>query len=77
MSTVNSIRRYWPVAIRCLCCAGTHSLGSYVNDAPDYQGKRAQSWTDKLAAGKTYYIRANLDDSGRPLVVSSRRSRSY
>lgn len=53
---------------------GTHSLGSYVNDAPDYQGKRAQSWTDKLAAGKTYYIRANLDDSGRPLVVSQQQA---
>lgn len=53
---------------------GKHSLGSYVNDAPAYQGKSAQSWSDTLAAGKTYYIRANLDSSGRPLVVSQEQA---
>lgn len=48
---------------------GTHSLGSFVDDAPHYQGKQSQPWRDSLAAGKTYYIRASLDNSGRPLVI--------
>ncbi|UVC28776.1 OmpA family protein [Pantoea sp. SOD02] len=50
---------------------GIHSLGSFTNDAPTYQGKHQQPWSDNLAAGKTYYIRASLDDSGRPLVSSA------
>lgn len=50
---------------------GVHSLGSFVNDAPSYQGKQQQPWRDNLAAGRTYYIRASLDGSGRPLVTSA------
>jgi len=50
---------------------GVHSLGSFTNDAPSYQGKQQQPWRDNLAAGKTYYIRASLDGSGRPLVTSA------
>ncbi|KNC17524.1 membrane protein [Pantoea sp. RIT-PI-b] len=50
---------------------GVHSLGSFTNDAPSYQGKQQQPWRDNLAAGKTYYIRASLDGSGRPLVTST------
>lgn len=50
---------------------GVHSLGSFTNDAPSYQGKEQQPWRDNLAAGKTYYIRASLDGSGRPLVTSA------
>jgi OOP family OmpA-OmpF porin len=50
---------------------GVHSLGSFTNDAPSYQGKQQQPWRDNLAAGKTYYIRASLDNSGRPLVTSA------
>lgn len=49
---------------------GKHSLGSYVGDAPHYNGKASQPWRDTLQAGKTYYVRANLDNSGRPLVMS-------
>lgn len=49
---------------------GVHSLGSFTNDAPSYQGKQQQPWRDNLAAGKTYYIRASLDETGRPLVTS-------
>lgn len=49
---------------------GVHSLASFTNDAPSYQGKQQQPWRDNLAAGKTYYIRASLDGSGRPLVTS-------
>jgi OOP family OmpA-OmpF porin len=50
---------------------GKHSLGSYVGDAPHYNGKTIQPWRDTLQAGKTYYVRANLDNSGRPLVINS------
>lgn len=50
---------------------GVHSLGSFTNDAPSYQGKQQQPWRDNLAAGKTYYIRASLDGTGRPLVTSA------
>jgi OOP family OmpA-OmpF porin len=48
---------------------GRHSLGSYVGDAPHYSGKALQPWSDTLAAGKTYYVRASLDNSGRPIVI--------
>jgi len=48
---------------------GQHSLGSYVGDAPHYSGKELQPWRDTLKAGVTYYVRANLDASGRPLVI--------
>ncbi|WP_455844582.1 OmpA family protein [Pantoea agglomerans] len=51
--------------------AGAHSLGSFTHDAPSYLGKQQQPWRDNLAAGKTYYIRASLDGSGRPLVTSA------
>jgi len=47
---------------------GEHSLGSYANDAPSFKGKSEQPWRDNLAAGRTYYIQASLDGSGRPLV---------
>lgn len=50
---------------------GVHSLGSYVGDAPHYNGKVTQPWRDTLQAGKTYYVRASLDNSGRPLVINS------
>jgi OOP family OmpA-OmpF porin len=48
---------------------GIHSLGSYVGDAPHYNGKALKPWRDTLEAGKTYYVRANLDNSGRPIVI--------
>lgn len=50
---------------------GMHSLGSYTDDAPRYQGKQQQQWRDSLAAGKTYYVSASLDGSGRPHVVET------
>lgn len=50
---------------------GMHSLSSYTDDAPRYQGKQQQQWRDFLAAGKTYYIAASLDGSGRPQVVET------
>lgn len=53
---------------------GVHSLGSFVNDAPAYAGKQKQPWRDSLAAGKTYYIRASLDNSGRPLVIPAEQA---
>jgi len=53
---------------------GVHSLGSYIDDAPGYQGKQQQPWRDNLAAGKTYYIIASLDGSGRPLVMDSEQA---
>lgn len=60
-----------PGGFTVFCLApGIHSLGSYVKDAPHYQGKQAQAWRDKLGAGRTYYIRASLDTTGRPLVTA-------
>ncbi|MCW6031662.1 OmpA family protein [Pantoea sp. JK] len=50
---------------------GMHSLGSYTDDAPRYRGKQQQQWRDSLAAGKTYYVTASLDGSGRPHVVET------
>jgi len=50
---------------------GMHSLGSFTGDAPTYEGKKRQPWRDNLAAGKTFYIRANLDETGRPLVSNA------
>lgn len=53
---------------------GMHSLGSFTRDAPGYEGKKRQPWRDNLAAGKTFYIRANLDDTGRPLVSNAQEA---
>ena len=55
---------------------GSHSLGSFVQDAPGYEGKRDQPWRDELGAGKTYYIRASIDGSGQPQVVARTQAES-
>ena len=53
---------------------GEHSLSSFVHDAPTFDGKREQPWRDKLAAGRTYFIQASLDGSGRPLVINQEQA---
>ena len=55
---------------------GSHSLGSFVQDAPGYEGKRDQPWRDELGAGKTYYIRASIDGSGQPQVIARSQAES-
>ncbi|WP_217549261.1 OmpA family protein [Pantoea sp. GbtcB22] len=50
--------------------AGSHSLGAWVNDAPGYQGKNQQPYRDTLVAGKTYFVKVDSGNNGRPLTVS-------
>lgn len=50
--------------------AGSHSLGAWINDAPGYAGKRQQPYRDTLEAGKTYFVKVDAGNNGRPLTVS-------
>jgi OOP family OmpA-OmpF porin len=45
---------------------GTHSLGAFIKDAPLYQGKRDQPWSDTLEAGKTYFLKVGNQQDGKP-----------
>lgn len=45
---------------------GKHSLGAFVKDAPLYQGKRDQPWSDTLEAGKTYFLKVGNQQDGKP-----------
>ena len=49
---------------------GEHSLGAYQHDAPRYQGKTDQLFRAAVKGGKTYFIRVDAVNDGRPQPVS-------
>jgi OOP family OmpA-OmpF porin len=53
---------------------GAHSLGNFINDAPLYNGKRQQAWTDNFTGGKTYFIRLGNGSTGQPAAVSRQQA---
>lgn len=48
---------------------GSHSLGAFVQDAPSYAGKQAQSYRGNLEAGRTYFVKMG-DENGMPMAVT-------
>ena len=50
--------------------AGVYSLGAYLNDAPGYSGKKSDAYTATLTGGKTYFLRATEDTTGKPQSVT-------
>ncbi|NWD46021.1 OmpA family protein, partial [Pseudomonas yamanorum] len=49
---------------------GQHSLGAYVNDAPQYKGKSTDVFSADLDGGKTYFLRVREDGYGAPQAVT-------
>lgn len=47
---------------------GTHTLGSYLNDAPLYQGKQSEVFKADLQGGKTYFLRVNAFNTPEPVT---------
>ncbi|PZU26861.1 MAG: hypothetical protein DI584_10750 [Stenotrophomonas sp.] len=59
-----------PGAFTVLCIApGVHELNASVNDAPRYDGKRAQSQTS-LEGGKTYFLKVSENGALLPKEVN-------
>jgi OOP family OmpA-OmpF porin len=53
---------------------GAHSMGSFISDAPIYQGKRQQAWSDYFVGGETYFVRLGNGTTGQPAVVSRKQA---
>lgn len=49
---------------------GTHTLGAYQNDAPEYRGKTQELYRVELKAGNTYFLKVSEDGrNGAPVAV--------
>lgn len=60
-----------PGGFSAFCVApGQHSLGAYVNDAPQYKGKSTDVFSASLEGGKTYFLRVREDGYGAPQAVT-------
>ncbi|MBS4077721.1 OmpA family protein [Pseudomonas rustica] len=60
-----------PGGFSAFCVApGQHSLGAYVNDAPQYKGKSTDVFSAELDGGKTYFLRVREDGYGAPQAVT-------
>lgn len=55
---------------------GVHTLGGYVQDAPDYRGKRGERFSAELKGGHTYFLRINEQQniSEAPQAVTAREA---
>lgn len=49
---------------------GSHTLGAYLDDTPDYKGKRSDLYQATLLGGKTYYLRVREDGNTFPQPVA-------
>lgn len=49
---------------------GAHTLGAYLDDTPEYKGKRSDLYMANLQGGKTYYLRVREDGSTFPQPVT-------
>lgn len=48
---------------------GSHTLGAYLDDTPDYKGKRSDLYLATLQGGQTYYLRVREDGNTFPQPV--------
>ena len=48
---------------------GSHTLGAYLDDIPDYKGKRSDLYQATLQGGKTYYLRVREDGNTFPQPI--------
>lgn len=59
-----------PGGYTAFCVApGPHTLGAYLNDAPQYKGKRTEVYSANLESGMTYFLKASEGPNGAPQVV--------
>lgn len=49
---------------------GSHTLGAYLDDTPEYKGKRSDLYQATLQGGKTYYLRVREDGNTFPQPVA-------
>jgi OOP family OmpA-OmpF porin len=48
---------------------GQHTLGAYLNDAPEYKGKTINRFAANLKAGSTYFLKVQEDGNGAPQAL--------
>jgi OOP family OmpA-OmpF porin len=48
---------------------GQHTLGAYLNDAPQYRGKNTDVYSAQLAGGMTYFLKVSEGASTAPQAV--------
>ncbi|MBK5415450.1 OmpA family protein [Pseudomonas sp. TH31] len=59
-----------PGGFTAFCVApGGHTLGAYLNDAPQYTGKNTDVYTALLEGGKTYFLKASEGVSSAPQAI--------
>ncbi|MFJ2713267.1 hypothetical protein ACIOZM_20620 [Pseudomonas sp. NPDC087346] len=59
-----------PGGYTAFCVApGSHTLGAYLNDAPDYKGKNTELYSAHLEGGMTYFLKAGEGANGVPQAV--------
>ncbi|MBC3438211.1 OmpA family protein [Pseudomonas sp. BW16M2] len=49
---------------------GTHTLGAYLNDAPQYRGKTTDVYSAELEGGQTYFLKASEGGVSTPQAVT-------
>ncbi|MET3632013.1 OmpA family protein [Burkholderia sp. 572] len=49
---------------------GNHTIGAYLNDAPEYRGKTTNQFEANLKAGATYFLKVQEGGNGAPVAVS-------
>jgi len=49
---------------------GNHTLGAYLNDAPQYRGKTKNVYEANLKEGATYFLKVQEGGNGAPVAVS-------
>lgn len=60
-----------PGGYSAFCLApGAHTLGAYLDDTPEYKGKRSDLYQATLQGGKTYYLRVREDGNTWPQPVA-------
>jgi len=60
-----------PGGYSAFCLApGAHTLGAYLDDTPEYKGKRSDLYQATLHGGKTYYLRVREDGNTWPQPVA-------
>lgn len=60
-----------PGGYSAFCLApGAHTLGAYLDDNPQYKGKRSDLYLATLQGGKTYYLRVREDGKTSPQPVA-------
>ncbi|WP_269791921.1 OmpA family protein [Stenotrophomonas sp. Iso1] len=49
---------------------GRHTLGAYLDDAPDYSGKTRELYAAAFKAGATYYLKVREEGLNQPMPVN-------